>query len=306
MNLKITIIIPVFNKEMFIENSIMSVLSQDYENFEVIVIDDSSEDDSYNILKNLQIREKNNKLLLLKNNINKGVSYSRNRGISVATGDYIIFLDADDEISSSQFFNNIARVVSKYNAKYILTTRNYYDKFNRPSLNSISKYLFELEKDTYIVKDKQSTLINGGFPLGGSASAVFSIDLLSDLRFQIDVEKFEDWLFFTPLFFKTDVFYLSNEMIYINYDEKSLSRRKINIGNIAVPEYYTYLDGNKSYNKIRKTFFWMWLNSIISKDLTRIDNLRLLIKFRKGIFENLFFSKVFLKSLVAIIIKLIS
>jgi len=88
-----SIIIPVFNKEEGIRKSIQSVLSQDLTDYEVIVINDGSTDSSMSILESLA--DTRFRIISQKNS---GPSAARNRGISKASGDYSIFLDADDEL----------------------------------------------------------------------------------------------------------------------------------------------------------------------------------------------------------------
>jgi len=90
----ISVIIPVFNKEMYIENSIKSVISQTHSNFELIVIDDGSTDQSAKVIN--EIKNQENEKIKYFFQSNKGVSAARNYGLSIAKGKYICFLDADD------------------------------------------------------------------------------------------------------------------------------------------------------------------------------------------------------------------
>lgn len=96
--MNLSIIIPVYNGERYIENCINSIINNCNENIEIIVINDGSTDSTYDILQKIS---KENKSLKIFNNNNKGVSYSRNYGIKKATGKYILFLDADDYLSDA-------------------------------------------------------------------------------------------------------------------------------------------------------------------------------------------------------------
>lgn len=93
-NSLISIIMPVYNSEKFIEKSIKSVLNQDYNNWELLIIDDCSTDKSSKIISTYSNKYK--RIKHFKNEQNKGVSKSRNFGIKNAKGDYIAFLDSDD------------------------------------------------------------------------------------------------------------------------------------------------------------------------------------------------------------------
>lgn len=92
MGNKVSVIIPIYNKEKYIEKCLESVLNQTYSNLEIIVVDDASTDSSLEIVK--KISDERIKIIALAEN--KGVSNARNEGIDLATGDYICFLDADD------------------------------------------------------------------------------------------------------------------------------------------------------------------------------------------------------------------
>ena len=93
---KVSIIIPVYNAEKFIEKGIKSVLSQTYKNIELILINDGSRDNSLNIIKKWENEYPN--IIKVFDQKNMGVGKTRNKGIEVSTGDYITFIDADDYI----------------------------------------------------------------------------------------------------------------------------------------------------------------------------------------------------------------
>lgn len=90
---KISVIIPTYNREITIERSIKSVLNQTYQNWELIIIDDGSTDNTKNII-NPYLNSKRIKYFYKKNG---GVATARNLGIKKSNGDYIAFLDSDDE-----------------------------------------------------------------------------------------------------------------------------------------------------------------------------------------------------------------
>jgi len=91
MRPKVSVIIPLYNKEQWIRESIESVLNQSFTDFEIVVIDDGSIDRGADIVKS--IKDKRVRLFRQKNS---GVSTARNRGIELSRGEYITFLDADD------------------------------------------------------------------------------------------------------------------------------------------------------------------------------------------------------------------
>lgn len=88
----ISVIVPVYNDELFIKETLLSITNQTHKNTEIIVVNDCSADNSLNIINSLKIPN----LILFTNKTRKGAAYSRNLGIRNAHGEYIAFLDGDD------------------------------------------------------------------------------------------------------------------------------------------------------------------------------------------------------------------
>lgn len=91
--MKISVIIPVYNTENYIKKCIDSVLAQTYSDLEIIVIDDGSTDGSLNICRKM---EKNDSRVIVFHQENSGVSSARNKGLEMASGEWVSFLDSDD------------------------------------------------------------------------------------------------------------------------------------------------------------------------------------------------------------------
>lgn len=111
MNLpKVSIIIPAYNIEAYIEECLLSVLKQSYQNIEVIVINDGSSDNTLTTIENVILSDSRVRLI---SQSNAGVSVARNTGLDAATGDYVVFIDGDDWVEP----NFVESIVS-----YALTT----------------------------------------------------------------------------------------------------------------------------------------------------------------------------------------
>ena len=94
----ISIIIPIYNRQELIEECIASVFAQSYQNFEIIIVDDGSSDNTYKICHSLAEADPRIKLFAMDHG---GVSAARNKALDVATGEFIFFLDSDDVIHPS-------------------------------------------------------------------------------------------------------------------------------------------------------------------------------------------------------------
>ena len=96
MNIVISIIIPVYNVEKWLNKCIDSILVQSYKNFEIILVNDGSTDKSGDICD--KYSKEDNRIKVFHNK-NKGLSYSRNFGVKNSNGKYVMFVDSDDFIS---------------------------------------------------------------------------------------------------------------------------------------------------------------------------------------------------------------
>ena len=106
---KISVIIPVYNAELYLKRCIDSVLNQSFKSFEIIAIDDGSKDSSFKILSEYQLFSPNIRIFSREN---KGSAYTRNEGIELAKGEFIMFIDSDDYIKSDYlqvFYDEISR-----------------------------------------------------------------------------------------------------------------------------------------------------------------------------------------------------
>lgn len=100
----VSVIIPSHNRRDFLECALESVFKQSFKNLEVIVVDDASSDDTQGMLQQMT----DPRLITIKNSKNAGVSYSRNKGIEASRGDYIAFLDSDDQWQKRKLEKQIA------------------------------------------------------------------------------------------------------------------------------------------------------------------------------------------------------
>lgn len=114
MNKLVSIITPMFNSERYIEDAITSVINQDYQDWEMIIVDDGSTDNSKKIAKKYELKDNRIKLIIQERNA--GVVAARNRGIKEAKGRYLAFLDSDDIWHTMKLSKQIALMNKKNSA----------------------------------------------------------------------------------------------------------------------------------------------------------------------------------------------
>ncbi len=109
----VSVIIPVFNREEFVEEAVQSILNQTIQDFEILIVDDCSSDNSVAIIENI----KDSRIKLFKNDRHKGVSISRNIAIENVKGKYIAFMDSDDISHPKRFEKQIGFLESNPHVK---------------------------------------------------------------------------------------------------------------------------------------------------------------------------------------------
>lgn len=114
-NMKLSVVIPIYNAERYIEDCIISLFGQTLQNIEYIFVNDSSSDNSIEILK-AQLENyphRKEQTIIINNHTNMGPSGSRNKGLDLCSGDYVAFCDADDYISKDAYQEMLDLAVSK-------------------------------------------------------------------------------------------------------------------------------------------------------------------------------------------------
>lgn len=92
--MKISVIIPAYNSSKFIKRVVTSVLLQTYENFELVIVDDCSTDNTVELVESFT----DNRIKIVKHQHNTGAGVARQSGLKVATGEFIMFIDSDDYV----------------------------------------------------------------------------------------------------------------------------------------------------------------------------------------------------------------
>lgn len=224
----LSVIIPVYNTEKYIKKCLESIVAQSYTNTEIIIIDDGSDDRSYEICKSFADRDE--RIILLRQE-NKGAVATRKRELEYSKGQYVVFVDADDWIEENAFSGMMAEIDNTQNDfvafGYYQNNTLYCYKENREccpgqdKVSLIKEYFWDTEKTERITRHSIWSKIY---------RREFILDCFRALP--DDVQLGEDMLCYTHCLLKTKRFALCNEAYYhYNVADGSLSH-KSDIGTI--------------------------------------------------------------------------
>lgn len=189
-----SIIIPVYNSAEYIKKCIDSIKVQTFSDFEVLLINDGSTDNSEKIIHEMIDSDSRFRIINQKNN---GVSAARNNGLLHAKNEYIIFIDSDDWIEP-----NLLEEIVKINNNYDIIQYDFYKAT-------------ESSKKEIHIKSELSEIIQGEGAVVWKRT--FKRKLLDGITFDVSIKGGEDYLFCVYAFLKTNSFYYLNKCLY-NYN----------------------------------------------------------------------------------------
>lgn len=216
---EVTIIVPVYNVEKYLNKCIDSILSQTFNNFELILIDDGSTDSSGNICDEYLNKDKRVKVIHKENG---GVSSARNAGLDIAKGKYISFVDSDDYISDyyiEKLYNNI----KDNNADISICGCNGFLKEKENNLNNIIYDIDILESKDALLKLYN---VNTRFIYVTVYLKMYKKSLFDNIRFPLGKIN-EDSFIIYKLYLKSNKIIYNNSKLYFYRNRQgSIMRQK--------------------------------------------------------------------------------
>lgn len=289
--MKISIIVPIYNSENYIEKLINSILFQTYKNYELILIDDGSTDNTYNVIKKY---EKDNIKIFKKNN--EGVGETRKFGFNAATGDLVFFCDSDDYLFDNCVLQKINDMFTNKEIDILMFDALDINLKSKKVVNCFSK---EIKPGLHDIKD-----LNNYFVFGPLFLKVFKKSMLDNSCFAAS-NNFEDTYTTYMYLNKCNNFYYENDVYYV-YDEtiNSQSLTKIKsvdkfLEAICLIEDMAKKLKLKGLCKISAFNYYVYMIDVLnSKILTEKENSLLLKKIKD--LEKIFISDIdFIKNNVS-------
>ena len=200
-DLKVSVIVPIFNAEKYLDSCIQSVLRQTYRNWELILVDDGSKDRSGAIADEYQQADKRIRVL---HTPNAGVSSARNQGIELATGNYIAFLDADDELTDD-CLEKLTKTAVSDNADIVAGR---YCSGQNSAEQKEHKFIWREQEAI------KNSLMDNPFTYSACAK-LYRTDFIDETRFDSRLKVNEDSYFVFQLLCKKPTFIALEDKIYL-------------------------------------------------------------------------------------------
>lgn len=249
----ISIIVPVYNVELYIKNCVKTIINQTYKNIEIILIDDGSTDNSGKACDELAQTDKR---IITIHKKNDGVSSARNAGLDIASGNFVTFVDADDTIKPDfiqtlhdNFEDSVDMTVCAYAC---VNEKNEITYFSQKTKN---------EKEIFSREQAIEIMLYGKVFAGHCWNKMFRKSLLTGLRFNTEMPLYEDLLFVTEYLLKAKKVSYASECLY-NYFARttSASRGKMTSSKLKAFDALNVIDSKLKAN------YGSWFDSFVNYD----------------------------------------
>lgn len=226
---KVSIGVPVYNVAKYIERCVRSILSQSYEDLEVVLVDDCSTDNSVNIIENTinDFPQRKNQVRIIRHERNQGVSVARNAFLDNHTGDFVMFVDADDYLTPDavlMLMEQQRRTDSDLTSgAFLMDYGNNHDIY-REDCNTV---------DAMLQRCCGTSRCHNNF------ARIFRATLLENpsIRYRPNVKIGEDWIFMVGALLRMERVSYIDDVVYIyDYTNQGSAMHNINSGKIMLAE----------------------------------------------------------------------
>lgn len=254
VNDKVSIIVPIYNAEKYLEKCLESILKQTYINIELILINDGSTDNSDKICE--RYRKIDNRIKYFEQN-NQGVSSARNKGMKESTGDFLIFVDADDYIEPNMI--ELLYTNAKENRCEIVICN-----YNIVNANKIIQKEYLINSSIITSEEFIKYMLSEEYYQGYLWNKLIDKRIISNYRFDKDISIMEDLLFLLELSPKINkVYILKDEYLYYYVQHNSSALHKKNIQKItnslmAYEKILDYINQNNLILLDDNYYYYVW------------------------------------------------
>lgn len=224
-NPTVSIIIPIYNVEQYLQQCLDSILNQTYTNLEIILVDDGSPDSSPSICDDYAAKDSRVKVIHQKN---QGLSAARNAGLDICTGDFLTFVDSDDWIDES-FIKTLLEIAQENEADIIIC--------NHKKISSTFECADDIKETLYSSSDAETHLIkNYSVPFAISCCKLYHRNIFSKLRFPVGKINEDEYTSYKAFHYSHKVATTNKALYYYRQREDSITGQNKNCDYSAIKE----------------------------------------------------------------------
>lgn len=265
---KVSIILPTFNGERFLSNSIESIISQTYKDWELIIVNDCSTDNTANIINHFI--QKDTRIKVITNKENKKLPASLNIGFEQASGEYYTWTSDDNE----------------YYPQAIETMVEFLDNNKNYGMVYATCKTFDTNKQKYALWGDLAITPNLLLETNVIGACFMYKKAIADIVGKYDEKSFlaEDHDYWLRIYKTTDIAHLTEELYLYRYHEKSLTTCRHKEAHflskkLALKHYKDYVEKFKAYSNIINEY-WFLIDSIVNKNINNYNSI--CYKYRKS------------------------
>lgn len=263
---KISVIVPCYNQAVFLDDCVNSLINQTYSNWECILVNDGSTDNTEE--KALEWQSKDNRIKYIKKT-NGGLSSARNTGIRNVTGDFVQFLDCDDFLYKEKFEKSVQKIKNPTNT-IVITDFQRFDNTTKTVLppHCILEEKYFNQKEILLKWDNPFSI-----PIH---CALFSRDIVEKYRFNEELKAKEDWIFWLQAYGdKPETFFIKEYLLAYRMSSAGMTNN----------EFFMYENKTKAIEKLDqvisdkdllRTFYKENLLSAMNENFQLMERIKLL------------------------------
>jgi len=216
----LSVIVPIYNVEEYLEQCIESILNQPYTDFELILVNDGSPDNCGAICDVYALKDERIKVI---HKVNGGLSSARNAGIDIAQGEYLSFIDSDDFVSDDYYQMNMEYLLTHPQTNILILQVCHYD-------NNKNEVVINEKKELIGRNDIVNFMMSMDY-IGAAWINIYKKDIFNELRYP-EGRIFEDGFILTEIIEKASVVYITNiGVYYYRKRDNSIMQKKKTIDN---------------------------------------------------------------------------
>lgn len=247
LNDKVSVIIPTYNRSELLKKAIKSLENQSHQNFEIIIIDDFSTDDTAEVVNEM----KDDRIIYLKHESNKGGSEARNTGIQRATGSFIGFLDSDDQWLPDKLEKQLKQFERQPDVGVVYTGVQVVNENNQPTRKIVPKYSGEI-----LPKLFESNCIDT------TSSVLVKKEILDQVQgFDASLPSCQDWDLYIRLAQVTKFDFVKESMVlFYHHSGERITTNKTSVlnGHLSIFEKYKELAARQRKSTFHRFTLTIW------------------------------------------------